>query len=148
LVRENRLYQADWLLRFYGFTKEEIVEENENLNLEVDPKAMYAIKNLKNFPLEVNTASREELLRVPGIGVTGAYRIITARKLCNLNFDDLKRMGIVLKRAKHFITASGKFMGYNSDPQTLFQLLAGENNAEGFMQLSLFQPTKRSVLLT
>jgi putative DNA modification/repair radical SAM protein len=148
LVRENRLYQADWLLRFYGFTKEEIVEDDENLNLEIDPKAMYAIKNLKSFPLEVNTSTREELLRVPGIGVTGAYRIITARKLCKLNFDDLKKMGIVLKRAKHFITANGKFTGFNDDPQTLFNLLSGENNAEGFMQLSLFDTTKRSLLLT
>lgn len=149
LVRENRLYQADWLLRFYGFTKEEIVEDNENLNLEVDPKAMYAIRHLKDFPLEVNTASKEELLRVPGIGVTGVHRIITARKLTKLNFEDLKKMGIVLKRAKHFITCGGKFLGYHDDPQTLFNLLAGENNAEGFMQLSLFdEKQKRSLLLT
>ena len=148
LVRKNRLYQADWLLRFYGFKREEIVSENENLSLEIDPKAMYALKNLGNFPLEVNTASREELLRVPGIGTTGAYRIITARRLSHLNFDDLSRMGIVLKRAKHFITCSGKFVGYNKNADTLYNLLAGETNKDGYSQMSMFEIPKRRILLT
>lgn len=146
LVRENRLYQADWLLRFYGFKTEEIVKEEENLNLELDPKAMYALNNIQNFPLEVNTASKEELLRVPGIGLTGAYRIITARRLGNLTFDDLKRMNIVLKRAKHFITASGKFMGYNQNLDTLYQILVGDSVAEGYLQTSMFDLTKRRLL--
>lgn len=148
LIRENRLYQADWLLRFYGFKTAEIIAEDENLSLEIDPKAMYALKNLDNFPLEVNTASREELLRVPGIGTTGAYRIITARRLCNLNFDDLKRMGIVLKRAKHFITCNGKFVGYNNNAETLYNLLAGETSADGYSQTSMFEIPKRRILLT
>ena len=149
LIRENRLYQADWLLRFYGFKTEEILKEDENLNLEVDPKAMYALKNLDDFPLEVNTASREELLRVPGIGVTGAYRIITARRLAiNLTFEDLKRMGIVLKRAKHFITCSGKFMGYNKNVDILYNILAGENNKDGYTQTSMFEMPKGRILLT
>ena len=148
LVRENRLYQADWLLRFYGFKKDELLKEGENLNLDVDPKAMYAIKNIKDFPVEVNTASKEQLLRVPGIGVTGAYRILTARKLSNLNFDDLKRMGIVLKRAKHFITCSGKFLGLTQDPQSLFTILSGETIAEGYKQISLFDKPQRRILLS
>jgi putative DNA modification/repair radical SAM protein len=149
LIRENRLYQADWLLRFYDFKTEEILNENKNLNLELDPKAMYALKNLDNFPLEVNTASREELLRVPGIGVIGAYRIITARRLAiNLTFEDLKKMGIVLKRAKHFITCSGKFMGYNKNADTLYNILAGENNKDGYTQTSMFEVPRGRILLT
>ncbi len=148
LVRENRLYQADWLLRFYGFKSYEIVGRDENLSLEIDPKAMYALNNIKNFPVEVNTASREELLRVPGIGTTGAYRIITARRFGNLNFEDLKRMNIVLKRAKHFITCGHKFMGYNKDPETLYNILAGQDIKNKHQQVSMFEKPKRRLLLT
>lgn len=147
LIRENRLYQADWLLRFYGFQTHEILEKDKNLNLEVDPKSMYALNNINNFPLEVNTASKQELLRVPGIGLIGAHRIITARKVCNLSFDDLKKMNIVLKRAKHFITCNGKFLGCNSGIDNLYNLLSGEANSQGYKQLSMFQTPKRRVLL-
>ncbi|MBO5095417.1 MAG: putative DNA modification/repair radical SAM protein [Bacilli bacterium] len=110
LKRENRLYQADWLLRFYGFKTEDILNEsNPNFNLLVDPKADWALRNLQEFPKEINTCSYEDLLKVPGIGVKGAKKIVSSRKYFKINFDDLKGMGIVLKRAKYFITCNGKY---------------------------------------
>lgn len=110
LVRENRLYQADWLLRFYNFKVNDILsEENPNFNLLLDPKADYALRHLKEFPKEVNECSYYDLLKIPGIGVLSAKRIINSRKYFKLTFKDLKRMGVVLKRAKYFITCSGKY---------------------------------------
>jgi len=110
LKRENRLYQADWLLRYYGFKVNDILDEkNPNFNILIDPKADFAIKHLKEFPKEINKCSYEELLKVPGIGITSAKRIISSRKYFNITFNDLKRMGIVLKRAKYFITCNGKY---------------------------------------
>lgn len=111
LMREHRLYQADWLLRFYGFEAKELLDEqNPNFSLLVDPKCNWALNHLDQFPLEINKASYEMLLRVPGIGVTGARRIITARRTSLIDFSGLKKMGIVLKRAQYFITCKGKIL--------------------------------------
>ena len=96
LLREHRLYQADWLMRFYGFTAEEIAAEGENLPEEYDPKCAWALKNMQYFPVEINSAPLEALLRVPGIGTLGAYKIIKARKYTPLGFEDLAKMRIVL----------------------------------------------------
>ena len=110
LKRENRLYQADWLLRYYGFkTKDILNEENPNFNLLVDPKANWAINHLDEFPKEVNSCSYPELLKIPGIGVKSAKEIIKSRKYFQLTFKDLKKMGVVLKRAQYFITCEGKY---------------------------------------
>lgn len=111
LLRENRLYQADWLLRYYGFTADELLnEQNPNFNTILDPKCDWALRNLKHFPVEVNTAGYYTLLRVPGIGVNSAKRIITARREHTLSFDTLKKLGVVLKRARYFITCSRKIL--------------------------------------
>jgi len=112
MLREHRLYQADWLLRFYGFKAEELLKnENDNFDLDLDPKTYWALSNLNEFPVEINKAPYETLLRIPGIGVTSANRILKVRRVYNLNFEDLKKIGIVLKRAKYFITCSGIYYG-------------------------------------
>ncbi|MDV4149450.1 putative DNA modification/repair radical SAM protein [Clostridium sp. AL.422] len=112
LVREHRLYQADWLLRFYGFKAKELLkDENENFDLNFDPKTSWALNNINNFPMEVNKVSYDELLRIPGIGVRSARKIAIARRVHSLSFDDLKKIGVVLKRAKYFITCRGKYYG-------------------------------------
>ncbi|WP_039766939.1 MULTISPECIES: putative DNA modification/repair radical SAM protein [unclassified Caldicellulosiruptor] len=108
LLREHRLYQADWLIRVYNFSADELFEKDENLDLEVDPKVMWALRHLDKFPVEVNKASYEELIRVPGIGIKSARRIIKNRVFHSLDFDDLKKIGVVIKRAKFFITCNGK----------------------------------------
>ena len=111
LLREHRLYQADWLLRFYGFEAGELLtEERPNFNVYLDPKCEWALRHLEYFPVEINKATYQMLLRVPGIGVKSARRIIGARKSAALNFDALKRIGVVLKRAHYFITCNGKMM--------------------------------------
>jgi len=110
LLRENRLYQADWLLRYYNFKVEDILDEkNPNFNLLLDPKASWALKHLNEFPKEINSCSFNDLLKIPGIGVTSAKRIISSRKYFKITFNDLKKMGIVLKRAKYFITCNNKY---------------------------------------
>lgn len=112
LGREHRLYQADWLLRFYGFTADEMFTDAEpNLDLDLDPKITWALRNINLFPIEVNKASMEELLRIPGIGSTSALRIIRQRKVSSVKYEDLKKMGVVLKRARFFLTCSGKYYG-------------------------------------
>lgn len=136
-LREHRLYQADWLLRFYGFSAEELVSEGENLPLEYDPKCAWALKHPELFPLEVNTAPLEALLRVPGIGGRSAYKITEARRYTALTFEDLKKMRVVLKRAKHFITCKGKYFGAQ-DERAVQYLLATEERQERAEQLSLF----------
>jgi len=109
LLREHRLYQCDWMIRWYGFKTDELLsEENPNLDPLLDPKCNWAMKNLGIYPIEVNTAPKELLLRVPGIGPGGADKIIKARKVGPLNFDSLKKMRIVLKRAVYFITCNGR----------------------------------------
>lgn len=111
LLREHRLYQADWLLRFYGFKAAEILDEKRPFfNVFLDPKEDWAVRHLEFFPVEINTADRASLLRVPGIGVNSADRILKARRSAKLTFEHLKKMGIVLKRALYFITCSGKMM--------------------------------------
>lgn len=111
LLREHRLYQADWLLRFYGFKAGELLDEdNPNFNLFLDPKCNWALKHLELFPVEVNRAEYDMLLRVPGIGVKSAIRIVKARRMGRLQFDDLKKMGVVLKRALYFLTCNGRMM--------------------------------------
>ena len=111
ILREHRLYQADWLLRFYGFKAEELLDEQRpNFNVFFDPKCDWALRHLDMFPVEVNKAGYRTLLRVPGVGVTGARRICRARKFAKLTFDDLQKLGIVLKRALYFITCQGRMM--------------------------------------
>lgn len=110
LKRENRLYQADFLLRFYHFKVKDLLNpDNPNFNILVDPKADWALRHLDEFPKEVNTSSYNDLLKIPGIGVKSAKRIIYSRRIFKLCFDDLKKMGVVLKRAKYFITCGGKY---------------------------------------
>ena len=109
LLREHRLYQADWLLRFYGFRAEELLdEEDPNFNPLVDPKCSWALKHPAFFPVEVNDAGREELLRVPGVGTVSAGRILSARRARRLDHEDLRKLGVVMKRAQYFITCKGK----------------------------------------
>ena len=111
LLREHRLYQADWLMRFYQFRAEDVLNEKRpNFNILLDPKCDWALQHLEQFPVEINRADYHTLLRVPGIGVNSARRICGARKTARLGFEDLKKMGVVLKRALYFITCSGKMM--------------------------------------
>ena len=136
-LREHRLYQADWLLRFYGFSVEEIVEEGENLSMEFDPKCAWALRNMHLFPVEINRAPLEMLLRVPGIGAKNAHKILQARKYTKLTFEDLLKMRIALKRAKHFITCGGKYLGAAHETQVRGLLTAIETQ-ESAEQLDIF----------
>ncbi len=126
LLREHRLYQADWLLRFYGFRADELLdEEHPELNPLVDPKCGWALRHMDTFPLEVNHASYEELLRVPGIGVRSAKRILIARRAGSLDFAALKKIGVVLKRAQYFLTCRGKMIpGLRVTPESALRALA------------------------
>lgn len=111
LLREHRLYQADWLLRFYGFKAQELLDEKRPFfNVMLDPKEDWAVRHLEEFPIEINNAPYEKLLRIPGVGVKSARRILAARRSCNLEFNDLKKIGVVLKRALYFITCNGRMM--------------------------------------
>ena len=136
-LREHRLYQADWLLRFYGFSVEELVAEGENLSMEYDPKCAWALKNMHLFPVEINRAPLETLLRVPGIGAKNAYKILEARKYATLSFEDLTKMRVALKRAKHFITCNGKFFGAKNETQ-IRGFLAAAEQSDNAQQLDLF----------
>lgn len=108
LVRENRIYQADWLLRFYGFAVDEIVDEQHpDLDLEIDPKLSYALRNPEKFPVDINRADYELILRVPGIGVKSAKKIVSSRRHHYLHVEHLQKMGVVLKRARYFIHCPG-----------------------------------------
>ena len=114
MLREHRIYQADWLLRFYGFKADEILnKKNPYFDLRLDPKMNWAIENIEKFPIEINRASFEELMRVPGIGRTYALRIINARRFAALNYDDLKSLKISTKNCKNFITVRGVYRGIN-----------------------------------
>lgn len=111
-LREHRLYQADWLLRFYGFNAKELLNEaNPNFDINFDPKTNWALQNLGYFLVEINIAPKEMLLRVPGIGVKSVQRILAARRVSILNYEDLRKIGVVLKRAQYFITCNGKYYG-------------------------------------
>ncbi len=139
LLREHRLYQADWLLRFYGFEADELLSKtNPNFNPELDPKADWAMRNLHLFPIEVNSAEYEMLLRVPGIGVKSAQRIITARRVGRLTFDNLKKIGVVLKRAGHFLTCQGKTYDSYSSNEAIVK--------ESLISAKLQPKSKKSVL--
>lgn len=152
LLRENRLYQADWLLRFYGFKTEELLDETHpNFNHILDPKCDWALRNIDKFPIEINTADYFTLLRVPGIGVISAKKIISARREFRLDFEALKKLGVVLKRAKYFITCKGKYFDkvYKFNQSFIeTNLVYQERNylpKPQFEQLSIFdnlQPTK------
>ncbi|WP_273484714.1 putative DNA modification/repair radical SAM protein [Desulforamulus ruminis] len=112
LHREHRLYQADWLLRFYGFGADELLNESHpNFELQLDPKSDWALRNLHLFPVEINRADHAVILRIPGVGVKSAWKIISARRFHSLDFEDLKKIGVVMKRARYFITCKGKYYG-------------------------------------
>lgn len=151
LLREHRLYQADWLLRFYGFTADEILDDkNPNLDLEYDPKCNWALRHMELFPVEINRADREMLLRVPGMGVKSVYKIMAARRSRSLDFDDLKKLGIVLKRARFFITCKGKHMGpLDADVNFIKANLSYDSRSvplvSGYVQLSMFD-SKQNIL--
>ena len=120
LLREHRIYQADWLLLFYGFQANELLDESHpDFDTQLDPKCDWALRNLNQFPVEVNKADYLVLLRVPGIGVRSAQRIIKARRIQKLDFPDIKKLGVVLKRARFFITCKGKYID-NLDAGALF----------------------------
>ena len=147
LLREHRLYQADWLMRFYGFTADEIVGQNGNLSTELDPKCAWALRNIGLFPVEVNTAPFEILVRVPGIGLRSAYKITEARKYAKLDFSDLYKMKVVLKRAVYFITCNGKYQGVKDERQIKPRLILSSDLTPP-EQLSMFSSPeiKQSVL--
>jgi len=149
LLREHRLYQADWLLRYYGFAAEELLDEqNPSFNPLLDPKCNWALNHLEEFPVEVNTAPLERLLRVPGIGVRSAQRISAARRDRSLDFDGLRRIGVVLKRAQYFITCRGRMReGLRISQDNLLRGLVSERCAADLpgmqpAQLSLFDPPR------
>ena len=148
LLREHRLYQADWLLRFYGFEADELLdEEHPTFNPLVDPKCNWALSHMDRYPIEVSRASYEELLRVPGIGVNSAKRILIARKVNPLSYDGLKKIGVVLKRAQYFITVNGKLNdGLRITQDAVLRSLISQQGLdymrrqipENYEQLSLF----------
>ena len=151
LLREHRLYQADWLLRYYHFQADELLSEEEpNFNVLFDPKCNWALKHLEYFPVEINRADYEMLLRVPGLGYKSASRIVKARRLGMLDFADLKKLGVVLKRAVYFITCNGKTMyplriEEESIARNLLdsrEKLPQEVRNLGYRQLSLFDDVR------
>lgn len=158
LLREHRLYQADWLLRFYGFQASELLTEDKpNFNVLLDPKCDWAIRHLELFPVEVNRADYYTLLRVPGMGVKSAKRIVAARRSAVLGFADLKKLGVVLKRAMYFITCSGRTMeSIKIDEDYITSRLVGVENRKvwdienhnSYRQLSLFDDMKLTVAPT
>ncbi len=144
LLREHRLYQADWLLRFYGFQASELLDEaHPDFNPQLDPKCSWAVAHLEQFPVEIMRADYETLLRVPGIGPTSARRIVSARRTAHLRFEDLKKLGVVVKRAQYFVLCDGRAApGLRFSPATIVQQL--ESLERGLLpsgemqQLSLF----------
>lgn len=137
LAREHRIYQADWLLRFYGFSVSELFNSgDENLDPDLDPKVTWALRNLDKFPIEINKAPYEMLLRIPGIGAISAKRIVRQRKVSAVKFDDLKKMGVVVKRAKYFLTCSGRYYGdMKFEEETIRNSILQMENG---LQLSMF----------
>ena len=133
LMREHRLYQADWLLRFYGFQADEILDDqNPFLDPQLDPKVMWALRNIQAFPIEVNKASLEDLMRVPGIGYISARRIVRQRRLAAVKFEDLKKMGVAVKRARFFVLCCGRYHGdADLDPEEIRGILTREEGRGG-----------------
>ena len=140
MLREHRLYQADWLMRFYKFKSNEILnEKNPFFDLTLDPKAFWAVQNVANFPIEINRASYDELLRVPGFGPTYAMRIINARKFANLSFDDLTSLKISLKKAKNFILVNGVYRGQKYNTQEDLLEILRMQEGKNITQLSFLE---------
>lgn len=139
MIREHRLYQADWLLRFYDFKADEILDEKDPfVDPLLDPKTNWAIKNSHFFPIEINKASYKDLLRVPGIGVTSAKRIVMTRKYSTIRYEHLKKLGIVIKRAKYFIVVNGEFLGFKKENPELLRNALMEKEKMVTEQLRLF----------
>ena len=139
MIREHRLYQADWLLRFYEFKADEILDEKDPfVDPLLDPKTNWAIKNPHFFPIEINKATYKELLRVPGIGVTSAKRIVMSRKYSTIRYEHLKKLGVVIKRAKYFITVNGEFLGFKKENPELIRNALMEKEKMLVEQLKLF----------
>ena len=139
MIREHRLYQADWLLRFYSFKADEILDEKDPfVDPLLDPKTNWAIKNSHFFPIEINKASYKDLLRVPGIGVTSAKRIVMTRKYSTIRYEHLKKLGIVIKRAKYFIVVNGEFLGFKKENPELLRNALMEKEKMVTEQLRLF----------
>ena len=139
MLREHRIYQADWLLRFYNFKAEEILhEKNPFIDPLLDPKANWAVQNWHLFPMEINRASYKDLIRIPGIGVTSAKRIVMARRHNVIKYEHLKKLGVVIKRAKYFITVNGEFMGFRKESPELIRNALMEKEKMEMQQLKLF----------
>ena len=139
MLREHRLYQADWLLRFYDFKAEEILDEkNPFIDPLLDPKANWAVQNWHLFPMEINRASYKDLIRIPGIGVTSAKRIVMARRHNVIKYEHLKKLGVVIKRAKYFITVNGEFIGFSKESPELIRNALIEKEKMEMQQLKLF----------
>ena len=139
MIREHRLYQADWLLRFYDFKAREILDEkNPFIDPLLDPKANWAVQNWHLFPMEINRASYKDLLRIPGIGVTSAKRIVMARKYSIIKYEHLKKLGVVIKRAKYFITVNGEFLGFRKESPELIRNALIEKEKMAMQQMKLF----------
>ena len=139
MIREHRLYQADWLLRFYDFKAGEILDEkNPFIDPLLDPKANWAVQNWHLFPMEINRASYKDLLRIPGIGVTSAKRIVMARKYSIIKYEHLKKLGVVIKRAKYFITVNGEFFGFRKESPELIRNALIEKEKMAMQQMKLF----------
>ena len=139
MIREHRLYQADWLLRFYDFKAGEILDEkNPFIDPLLDPKANWAVQNWHLFPMEINRASYKDLLRRPGIGVTSAKRIVMARKYSIIKYEHLKKLGVVIKRAKYFITVNGEFLGFRKESPELIRNALIEKEKMAMRQMKLF----------
>jgi len=131
MIRENRLYQADWLMRYYHFTVDEIVSpENPLLDMQVDPKLSWALRNLHLFPLDINKADYKQIMRVPGIGIQSAQKICEARKFNKLNMDHLKKIGIALNRAKYFVTTTDDKYPKDYQPMQIKDLILNEGNSK------------------
>lgn len=141
LLRENRFYQADWLMRFYGFKADEILDENTPFfDNNLDPKAAWALRHLEQFPVEVNAAPYENLLRVPGIGVRSAQRIVVQRRLKSIRLEDLRKLGVVMKRAQYFLTVSGAYAAKIRTGEKLIRSRLLEKSTRTDTQLKLFEP--------
>jgi putative DNA modification/repair radical SAM protein len=151
-LREHRLYQGDWLLRIYGFKADELLNTKvPNFDINFDPKTTWALNNLHLFPIEINTAPYDMLIRIPGIGIRGAKKIVSCRKIASLTYSDLKKLGVVLKRAQYFITCRGKYHGLvDLDEDKIKRVLSPAidlNQADtNFEQLSLFSKNSERIL--
>ena len=131
MIRENRLYQADWLLRFYGFKVDEIVDkQNPLLDMDIDPKLGWALRNPDMFPVDINKADYQLIIRIPGIGIQSARKICEARKFGTVSWDNLKKIGISLNRARYFITANKDFELKDLQPMQIKQLILQDGHSK------------------